>query len=188
MRTGMAMSVLSRFSAGLVLALTAFAGTVDEYQLKAAFLYSFAKFVEWPPASFKTGKDPIRICVIGEDPFGGSLDEVLKGKTVLGRPIELSGIPGAAQAADCQIAFVSSSEQKHLRAIMKYLPASGILTVGETDGFAQHGGMINLTRENGRIRFEINAELASAAGLRISSRVLELARIVKSEPDDPHAH
>src|SRR5690242_11306612 len=127
----------------------AFAASADEYQVKAAFLYNFAKFVEWPATTFKTEKDPIRICVLGADPFGDALAEVLHGKTVLSHPLTLAGISDPAQSAECQIVFVSSSEQKRLRSVLRALPPAGTLTIGESDGFTEQGGMVNFTRENG---------------------------------------
>jgi hypothetical protein len=174
----------TRLLSGMLLAAVMYAGTVDEYQVKAAFLYNFAKFVEWPPEAFRSDKDPLRICVLGANPFGSSLSDMLRGKTVLGRPIALADLTDAAQAADCQIVFVSESERKRVRLILKTLPHTGILTVSESEGFAAHGGMVNFTREGGHLGFEINAAVASDARLRISSRVLQLARIVKSGPLD----
>ncbi len=174
----------TRLLSGMVLASVMSAGTVDEYQLKAAFLYNFAKFVEWPAEAFRSDKDPLRICVLGASPFGSSLSDVLRGKMVLGHPIALTDITDPAQAADCQIVFISASERKRVRLILKTLPRTGILTVSESEGFAQHGGMVNFTREGGHLGFEINAGVASDARLRISSRVLQLARVVKSGPQD----
>jgi hypothetical protein len=170
----------TRLLAGIVLAAVMSAGTVDEYQVKAAFLYNFAKFVEWPAEAFRSDKDPLRICVLGANPFGSSLSDVLRGKTVLGRPIALADITDPAQAADCQIVFINESERKRVRLILKTLPRTGILTVSESEGFAAHGGIVNFTRDGGHLGFEINAGVASDARLRISSRVLQLAHIVKS--------
>ena len=170
----------TRLLSGILLAAMVSAGTVDEYQVKAAFLYNFAKFVEWPPEAFRSDKEPLRICILGANPFGSSLSDVLRGKTVLGRPIALADLTEPTQAADCQIVFVSESDRKRVRLILKTLPRTGVLTVSESDGFAARGGMVNITRQSGHLGFEINADVASDARLRISSRVLQLARIVKS--------
>ena len=167
---------------GVFIAFAASAQTIDEYQVKAAFLYKFANFVEWPPLTFKTDRDPVRICVLGQDPFDGALGKAVGGKTVLGRPFAVTGISSASQAADCQILFISSSERKRLGLIFSELRPTGILTVGETDGFAAKGGIVNLKLEDGRVRLEINIEAAARAKLRINSRVLSLAQIVKAEP------
>jgi hypothetical protein len=157
----------------------AFAQSVDEYQVKAAFLYNFAKFVEWPPQTFKTEKDPIRICVLGLNPFGPALVDAVGGKTVLGRTFAVTGISNVAQAVECQMLFISSSERKHLTSILAELRTRGVLTIGETNGFAAQGGIVNFKLEDGRVRLEINVEAAVQAKLRISSQVLSLAQIVK---------
>jgi hypothetical protein len=164
---------------GVFAAFNAFAQTIDEYQLKAAFLYNFAKFVEWPALTFKTDKDPMRICVLGQDPFGGALGEAVGGKTVLGRSFAVADISDATQAVDCQTLFISSSEGKRLPSIFGALRTTGILTVGESEGFATQGGIVNFRLEGGRVRLEINVEAAERAKLRISSKVLNLAQIVK---------
>jgi hypothetical protein len=102
-------------------------------------------------------------------------------KTVLGRPFVVADISEPSQAAECQILFVSSSEGKRLRSIFGEFRATGILTVGETEGFAAQGGIVNFKLKDGRVRLEINIEAAERARLRISSKVLNLAQIVKSE-------
>jgi hypothetical protein len=159
---------------------TAFAQTIDEYQVKAAFLYNFAKFVEWPALTFKTDKDPLRICVLGQNPFGNALVEGVGGKTVVGRGLVVSEISDVSQGGNCQILFIGSSERKRLRAILAELRTKGVLTVGETEGFATQGGIVNFKLEDGRVRLEINIEAAGQARLRISSKVLNLAQIVNT--------
>jgi hypothetical protein len=166
---------------GIVLSSTLFSQTVDEYRVKAAFLYNFAKFVEWPALTDKTGKNPLRICVLGQDPFGSVLGDTVNGKTVLGRPFLVTNVPNVSQAATCQILFISASEQKRIRSIIVQLRTPGVLTVGETEGFANQGGIVNFKLESGRVRLEINVEAAEQAKLRISSKVLSLAQIVKTE-------
>ena len=165
---------------GFLFVFTAFAQTIDEYQVKAAFLYNFAKFVEWPPLTFKTDKDPLRICVLGQNPFGNALVEGVGGKTIVGRPLVVSEISDVSQGGNCQILFVGSSEKKRLRAIFADLRTAGVLTVGETEGFATQGGIVNFKLEDGRVRLEINIEAAAQAKLRISSKVLNLAQIVNT--------
>jgi hypothetical protein len=167
---------------GFALASAASAQIIDEYQVKAAFLYNFAKFVEWPALTFKTDKDPVRICVLGQDPFGSALGDAVGGKTVLGRHFALSNISSAEQVTDCQILFISSSERKRLRSIFAELRTTGILTVGETEGFAAEGGIVNFKLADGRVHLEINVEAAGQAKLRINSSVLSLAQIVKTGP------
>ena len=166
---------------GTLLAVGAHAQVLDEYQVKAAFLFNFVKFIEWPPQASKGSSDPINICILGEDPFGNSLEDAVKGKTVEGRtflvPVRISEVQ---QASACQILFVSSTERKHVRAILAALKAPGVLTVGETEGFAAQGGMINFKLEDGRVRLEVNVEAAERANLRISSKLLSLAQIVQN--------
>jgi hypothetical protein len=169
-----------RLLLGIFLACTLSAQTIDEYQVKAAFLYNFAKFVEWPAMTFKTDKDPLRICVLGQNPFGNALVEGVGGKTVVGRPLAVSDISDVNQGADCQILFIGSSERKRLRLIFAELRTMGVLTVGETEGFASQGGIVNFKLEGGRVRLEINIDAAAQAKLRISSKVLNLAQIVNT--------
>lgn len=169
-----------RFLLAVLLSFTAIGETIDEYQVKAAFLYNFTKFVDWPPQTFKTDRDPIRICVLGQDPFGNALAQAVAGKTVLGRALVLSWLSVPGHATECQVLFISSSERKHLGAILGALRTSAVLTVGETDGFGAQGGIVNFKLEDGRIRLEVNVEAAGRAKLGISSKVLNLAEIVKS--------
>jgi hypothetical protein len=169
-----------RLLLGIFLACTLSAQTIDEYQVKAAFLYNFAKFVEWPALTFKTDKDPLRICVLGQNPFGNALVEGVGGKTVVGRPLVVSDISDVNQGADCQILFIGSSERKRLRSIFAELRTMGVLTVGETEGFASQGGIVNFKLGGGRVRLEINIDAAAQAKLRISSKVLNLAQIVNT--------
>jgi hypothetical protein len=152
---------------------------VDEYQVKAAFLYNFARFVEWPARTFKAPNEPLAICVLGQDPFGRWLEDTVNGKTVAERELVVKHISDTSKATSCKILFVSSSERRRLRTVLSGVRACGILTVGETGSFTSEGGMINFTLEEGRVRFEVNLEAAEQEGLRISSKVLSLARAVK---------
>jgi hypothetical protein len=154
---------------------------MDEYQVKAAFLYNFTKFVEWPPDAFKTSKDPIQVCVLGRNPFGSSLDDLTRGKSVEGRAFALRQVSDAHEASTCQILFVSAAAVSHFRSILGRLKPDGILTVGEAEGFASEGGIINFTLDGGHLRFEINLDAAEHAQLRISSKLLGLAQIIRTE-------
>jgi hypothetical protein len=155
----------------------------SEYQVKAAFLFNFGKFVEWPESTYASPKSPFSICVLGEDPFGAALDQTLHGKVIANRPVSVSRVKDAAPAQHCQIVFVSSSEKLHLATIFASFRGSNALLVGETDGFAAAGGAIQFTLEENHIRFAINPEAIRRAGLQISSRLLALARIVHDEPN-----
>jgi hypothetical protein len=154
-------------------------GQLDEYQVKAAFIYNFAKFVEWPqqPASGAAG--PMALCVLGQDPFGGALEDVVSGKVVNGRALVVRQVRDVQHSSDCHILFVSASERKRIGSILEVVRGKEILTIGDMERFAAEGGVINLKLEDGRIRIEINLEAAHRQSLRISSKLLNLAEIVK---------
>ena len=152
---------------------------IDEYQLKAAFLYNFAKFVEWPPPAFGGQADPITICIVGQNPFGHTLEDAVVGKQVGGRPFLVREMADAHTANGCQIAFISASERKHLRAVLDTLRPCNALTVGDTAGFAAQGGVINLKLEGSTVRLEVNVAAAAEKNIHISSKLLGLAQIVK---------
>jgi hypothetical protein len=154
-------------------------GQIDEYQVKAAFLFNFAKFVEWPAKSFPKPSDPIVICIVGQNPFGDHLKQAIQGKVWEGRTFAIVQIADLPPNSRCQILFVNSSERQRFRSIAGSLKGSPILTVGETPGFIDDGGIINLKLEGGKIRFEINIEAAEQAQLTLSSKLLSLAQIVK---------
>jgi hypothetical protein len=153
--------------------------SLDEYKVKAAYLFSFAKFVEWPATAFKGSGDPVAICILGQNPFGQMLEEIVKDKCVDGRAFTVTRLADVKQAGNCQIIFISSSQQRHFRSILESLETSGALTVGDVEGFAAAGGVANFQLESGKIRIEINVEAAARKKLRISSRLLSLAQIVK---------
>ena len=169
-----------RLVPGFLLVCIVSAQSINEYQLKAAFLYNFAKFVEWPAQTFNDDKDPMRICVLGTDPFGSSLTDIVSGKILSGRSFVVTSVSDTTDAARCQILFISSSERKRLKSVFAGLRTTGILTVGETEGFATEGGIVNFKLEAGRIVFEINVDAATQANLRISSKVLNLAHLVRA--------
>jgi hypothetical protein len=149
-----------------------------EYEVKAAFLYNFTRFVQWPANARPDPGAPFVIAILGHDPFGVVLDETVAGKTVGGRPIEVRRVPGVEGARDAHIVFVCPSERTNMAAILKALGRPGLLTVGDTDGFAMRGGAINLTVQANRVRFEINVAVAEQAGLKVSSQLLKLATLV----------
>ena len=164
----------------------------SEYQLKAVFLYNFAKFVEWPAESFADARAPIILGILGKDPFGTIIDQIIKSKTVKDRKLvirrfekikdlEASCMGKGEEEEFCHILFISSSEEEHLAKILEILNASSVLTVGEMEQFTQRGGIINFTVREGKIRFEINVDAAEQAELKISSKLLKLAKIVRDE-------
>ncbi len=156
------------------------AQAVGEYDLKAAFVYNFARFIEWPARAFKEPGDPIKVCILGENPFGHALDNALHGKLAGSRTFVVEQISDVRRANGCHILFVSASESKRVRAILEAVTSGcGVLTVGDLDGFAEQGGVVNFTLERGKIRFEINVAAAGQQGLRVSSKLLGVAKIVR---------
>ena len=149
-----------------------------EYQVKAAFLFNFAKFVEWPPSSFSDTSVPLRICVFGRDPFGDELRNITKEKIVNGRKLEVTQVLDLQVARTCHILFIASSETSRLKQIFESLRGSDALTVGDTKGFVEQGGMINFVLENSRVQFEVNRKAAEQGRLKISSKLLSVAKLV----------
>jgi YfiR/HmsC-like len=154
---------------------------VSESDVKAAFLYNFTKFVEWPSASFPDARSPLKICVLGEDPFGKTLRALADGE-VVGRPLSLLRLDNLSNPAACHVLFISRSEKKRLPQILAVLDNAPVLTVGDTPEFFEQGGIINFILEESKVRFEINQEAAERVGIKISSKLLALARHVKGRP------
>jgi hypothetical protein len=152
--------------------------TVGEYEIKAAFLYNFAKFVEWPPTSFSNASAPLQICVFGRDPFGDQLRNITKEKTVNGHKLELHQVLDVQTARVCHILFIASSETARLKQIFEGLQGTDALTVGDTKGFVQQGGMIDFVLDQNRVQFEVNRKAAEQGGLKISSKLLSMAKLV----------
>lgn len=149
-----------------------------EYRVKAAFLFNFAKFVEWPRDAFADPGSPIVISVLGNDPFGDVLAETVRDKTINGRKIIVLRTDEVEQVKTGHIVFISRSEEGNLGTILARLERSHALTVSEVDRFVHRGGSINLVTEKDKVRFEINVAPAERAGLRISSKLLNLATFV----------
>jgi hypothetical protein len=147
----------------------------SEYQLKAAFLFNFGKFIEWPADSFAKDDAPMVIGVLGNDPFHGDLEKIILNKTINQHPFVVKKLETAAEASHCQIVFISASENKKLADIFRELRGASVLTVSDTAGFIEAGGMINFVLEENKIRFEINNTAAKQAKLKISSKLLGLA-------------
>ena len=153
----------------------------SEYQVKAAFLYNFARFVEWPTNAFPDDRAPILLGIVGDDPFGGALEQLVKGKTINGRELVLKRVARQQDLREFHMLFVCSSEVRYLPQILESLKGKCVLTVGETKGFAQTGGVINFTLEENKVHFEINVDTAERSRLKISSKLLALAKVVKDE-------
>ena len=151
----------------------------NEYQVKAAFLYTFAKFVEWPPLAFSSPSAEMAICVLGVDPFGNYLDDAVRNKTAGERPLAVYRLSGPPAGNECQILFIAASERHRMPALLASLGSRGILAVGDTAEFTAQGGVIGLRLDGERIRLSVNLAAAEKARLRISSRLLSLANIVR---------
>jgi hypothetical protein len=148
------------------------------YEVKTAFLFNFAKFIDWPASSFSGPQSPFTICVLGQDPFGNILDDALLGKIVGVRPLLIRHLKDKSEARSCQMVFVSASESAHLLEIFASLQRANVLLVGETPGFAASGGTIEFTLEDNHVRFTINTDAVDRSGLKFSSKLLALAKIV----------
>jgi hypothetical protein len=160
------------------IAVTAQTKSANEYQVKAAFLYNFAKFVEWPPSAFGDPKQPLDICVYGHDPFGTALEDALLGKAIGDRRVGLGRAMQFRDLAGCHVVFVSASAHESAADLANRLKGRAVLLVGESEGFAASGGAIQFTIEDNRVHFVINPDAADRAGLKISSKLLALAKIV----------
>ena len=176
-RRALALVLLGLFLAGSLLGPAGnVAAANSEYQVKAAFLYNFMKFVEWP-ADGLSNPGTLILGILGKDPFGDALDEV-RGKTAKGRRVVVLHLHQVEEAKDCDLLFVCASEKVRLPQILKVVQNSRILTVADQEGFCQAGGMINLIFVKNRVGFEANVGAASRARLRISSQLLKLAHLV----------
>jgi hypothetical protein len=146
--------------------------------VKAAFLVNFARFVEWPPQSFAGANDPLVFGVYGNGLFSTVLDQAVSGKTIDGRHAVIRRISELGALRSCHVVFLPASEINHLREVSNSLSELSVLLVGETEGFAESGGVINFILENERVRFEISPSAAARVHLKISSKLLQLAVIV----------
>ena len=150
-----------------------------EYDIKAAYLYNFIKYIDWPPRGLPADSDTITIGVIGGNPFGPAL-ATLEGKMVKNRKLVIKEAVRLEDLPSCQIVFVSPSELPRIQEILNASDQAQVLTVSEVEGFAAKGGMINFIEERNKVRFEINTEAAKRKGFIISSELLKLAKVVKS--------
>jgi len=171
---GLSLLLCLSFGASAARAQTA----ASEYQVKAAFLYNFIKFIEWPAGTFAADDSPITIGVIGENSVGGDLTATVKGKSVNGRPLVVKSFGSAKDAGlkSCQMVFIAKSERKRVDEFMAALTGTSVVTVSESEGFLDAGGMINFVMEGNRVRFEINDARIKQSGLLISSKLLSLSK------------
>ena len=176
LRAGLLALALSAALPAAVAAQTA--ASAREYQIKAAFLFNFGQFVTWPPASLPARDAPFVLCVLGDDPFGATLDAIVDGGRIQDRAARIERHRAVEDALGCEVLFVSASEERRLDHILDVVAGRGILTVGETDDFIERG-MIRFVLVQNRVRLHVNLAAAQEAGLTISSRLLSLADVVR---------
>ena len=182
------MAVLKR---AIVLALALFcaAQTVfaqsSEYKLKAAYLCRVVDFIDWPAASFSNQDSPLVIGVLGHDPFGASLDEVAEGQMSKGHPLKIRRLDSLTEVSQCQAVFICSSEASKLHGDLHDLSGRPILTVSDISNFAERGGVLMFYTEANKVRFRINLDASKADNLSISSRLLQLAEVIKQGSPAP---
>lgn len=153
-----------------------------EYDLKAAFLFNFAQFVEWPTNAFASSNAPIVIGILGPDPFQGALDKICAGEEIRGRPLEVVRYAKAADVRPAHVLFIPRAMASQLPDALPRVADSPTLTVSDTDRFAERGGMIQLYTDQNQVRLRIDAEAARKANLSISSKLLRLAQLTRGGP------
>jgi len=155
-----------------------------EYRIKAAFLYNFTLYTEWPASAFEKADSPIVVAIAGEDPFGSEMDLAVRGKTVRGRTIEVRRYAHASDVTKCHLVYLANSQVDELPGLLRRFPEGKPLTVGETEDFARSGGVIRLFVDENKVRFEVNTDAAGRSRLKLSSKLLQLAKIVR-DPGTP---
>ena len=151
---------------------------VDEYTLKAAFLYNFAKFVEWPVNSFADSTSPFSLCVLGNDPFGANLETLAK-KPVRERALVIKHIRSVTAMSGCHILYISPQEFTQLEALLRNLEKAPVLTVCDTESCAESGLMLNMRMAENRVQLDMNLDAVQRTALKVSSQLIKLTRIVK---------
>lgn len=174
---------------GLTLILLFVPGSVSaqavpaEYRAKARFLTTFPSFIDWPENAFLSPQAPFLVCVLGDYRFGTALAESAQSASPHGRRVEVRWVRRDREARNCQILFVGESEAKKYAGILQAIHGRGILTVGETTDFLSAGGMLSFSFQNGTLQFDVNLAATNQARLRVSSRLLVLARRVLNNPE-----
>jgi uncharacterized protein DUF4154 len=154
------------------------AQTATEYQVKAAYLYNFAKFVEWPARNIASPTAPITLCVLDDPSFVSELNRIVKSKSVASHPVSVVPVHTPEQSRKCHVLFINASHDGQTRYILEELRDTSVLTVGEAKGFVEDGGIINFVLQDDRVQFQVNRKAAKRAGLSISSRLLAVAKLV----------
>jgi len=164
-------------AAAVVFSCVLSAQAAKEFEVKAAFLLNFAKFVDWPPSAFAATDSPMTICIMGRDPFGRAIDETVQGETVNGRKVTVQRLTAIPSPQACQVAYFGAVDKEMARTLAALGPR--VLTVGEGEAFLRYGGIIAFVLENRRVRFDIDQTAAENASLRLSSKLLSVARSVE---------
>ena len=167
--------------AGLWLRAQAQQPKASEFQVKAAYLYNFGRFVEWPDQNSPDKSEAFEICVLGSDPFGPTLDATLAKETIAGKSVTAKRISKPQEIDSCRIVFISSSEQGHLKEVLAALDKTSVLTVSDIPGFSERGGMIGFILDGDRVRFDVNLASAQDARLTLSSELLKVATNVRKD-------
>lgn len=166
----------------LLLPLPARAEDALEYQVKGAFLAKFTVFVEWPSGAFESDTAPLVIGLAGKDPFDSTFEKLLANQDTRGHPLKLKRFRKPGDVSPCHVLFVSDIEEAHWAEIFSKVGQQAVLTVGESERFAEQGGVIGFYKEEGKVRFAINVDAAARAGLKINSKLLALAKVVHDKP------
>lgn len=153
-----------------------------EYQIKAAFIYNFTKFVDWPAAAFPDKGTPIVIGVLGTNPFGGELNAAVEGRRVNGRELIVRPVSTAAEIEAVHVLYIGSSESARVPELLRSIRSKAVLTVGEKESFSRDGGVVSFLLEGDKVRFSINMDAAEAAGIKVSAQLQKLAASVQKKP------
>ena len=183
-RTGAALVVAG--SIGLALGSVRLAAQHDvEYSVKAEYLFNFIQFTEWPAGAFSAADAPFRICIAGSDPFGPLLDRVVRGEKTEAHPLVVDRVDDDGNFGRCHLVFIGRAETPRAPAILKSIPTAHVLTVGESSDFLRDGGAIAFAVDGGRVRFDVNLGAPHIKSLRVSSKLLRVARTTWRGPDRP---
>lgn len=180
---------LYRYAIALLAVLAASAGNAPgqvaatEDQIKAAYIFNFAKFVEWPSETFSSAASPMNFCAFGRSQVADEMDSLVSGKNINGRPTKVRHLGKLEEIKDCQLVFVATGNGRQLQQLLQAAKGTPVLVIGEALGFARSGGMIGFITENGKVLFEVNPGSAEESRLKISSKLLALARIVSSRTE-----
>ncbi len=169
-------------AAGLMLSATApvsGSATPNEQQVEAAYLFNFARYVDWPGSAFDGATAPLRICVLGDDEFVTVARTSVGDRKVAERPVTVEGRSSVSASRSCHILFIAASSRDVESEVISDLGSKSVFTVSDSEGFAEQGGVANFVRVGNKIRFEINRDAANKAGLKVSSRLLRLANVVE---------